>query len=595
MELNAEQKEALNLMLEGKNVFLTGEAGTGKSTVLREFQRLQGEKTVFLAPTGIAAVQLGGTTLHSFFLFPPGLLTPDSLEELSGKKRLTLIRSVRTLVIDEISMVRSDLFQAIDLRLRSVALGKDRLKPFGGKQIILCGDFFQLPPVLKTFTEEAYLQRELGGGYAFQIPLWDEAGFHCLSLKHPHRQGKDPVFIQTLNAIRHGNLLEPAIPLQGELLSPLDTLNRLCLAPPPDNAPPPIRLCTTNREAIAFNAAMKERLETPPVLFTAQVVGRFREADFPTEALLELKAGARVMLLCNKHLPNGEMEYVNGDLGTILDIQTGEDTPCIQVKLDKGPTVQVGLFQWTTYEYVLEREGQRKFLRQRPVGYFVQIPLKLAYAITIHKAQGLTLEQVELHLGNGCFAHGQLYTALSRCTTLQGLHLDRPIRKDDLILDSDVVHFYEQLETTPAPRENVTLSIPPEHEAAMRAFLAQLMAHPPTTAPAPPQQTPRETPKETPRETPQQTPRETPREAEAADLPKAETIRKHPSLDLLVSLYLKHQRGETIFSEADASILLPLAQKYLAKGFLLRQDFLLLQKHIHKYHRFLRLSSRRRR
>ena len=203
MELNAEQKEALNLMLEGKNVFLTGEAGTGKSTVLREFQRLQGEKTVFLAPTGIAAVQLGGTTLHSFFLFPPGLLTPDSLEELSGKKRLTLIRSVRTLVIDEISMVRSDLFQAIDLRLRSVALGKDRLKPFGGKQIILCGDFFQLPPVLKTFTEEAYLQRELGGGYAFQIPLWDEAGFHCLSLKHPHRQGKDPVFIQTLNAIRH--------------------------------------------------------------------------------------------------------------------------------------------------------------------------------------------------------------------------------------------------------------------------------------------------------------------------------------------------------------------------------------------------------
>ena len=154
-----------------------------------------------------------------------------------------------------------------------------------------------------------------------------------------------------------------------------------------------------------------------------------------------------------------------------------------------------------------------------------------------------------------------------------------------------MVHFYEQLETTPAPRENVTLSIPPEHEAAMRAFLAQLMAHPPTTAPAPPQQTPRETPKETPRETTQ----ETPQEAEAADLPKAETIRKHPSLDLLVSLYLKHQRGETIFSEADASILLPLAQKYLAKGFLLRQDFLLLQKHIHKYHRFLRLSSRRRR
>ena len=253
MELTQEQNLALERMLAGENIFLTGEAGTGKSTVLREFRRLREEDTVFLAPTGIAAVQLKGTTLHSFFSFPPVLLTPDSLEEMSNRRKVSLIRAARTLVVDEISMVRSDLFWAMDRRLRSLAMGLDRGKPFGGKQIILCGDFFQLPPVVKNFTEEAYILRELGGGYAFQTPLWNEARFQCVFLRQSLRQQKDPLFLQTLNLIRHGKHEEAVIPLEGKMVTPLEALNQTCLDRPLDpQAPPPIRLCTTNREAAAY-------------------------------------------------------------------------------------------------------------------------------------------------------------------------------------------------------------------------------------------------------------------------------------------------------------------------------------------------------
>ncbi|MGN0867594.1 MAG: ATP-dependent RecD-like DNA helicase [Oligosphaeraceae bacterium] len=584
VNLTQEQNLALERMLAGGNVFLTGEAGTGKSTVLREFRRRKGEESVFLAPTGIAAVQLEGTTLHSFFSLPPVLLTPESMEEMGNPKKIALIRAAKTLVVDEISMVRSDLFLAMDLRLRSLALGRDQGKPFGGKQIILCGDFFQLPPVVKNFTEKTYILQELGGGYAFQTPLWNEANFQCVFLRQSLRQGKDPLFLQTLNLLRHGRHDEAAIPLAGKMVTPLEALNQSCLDRPmaPD-APPPIRLCTTNREAATINATMEERLDSPPVFFSAKITGRFQEGDFPTDALLELKVGARVMILCNKHLATGEMEYVNGDLGVVRELREGEDASVL-VKLDKGPTVLVGRNQWTNYEYVLEREGKRKFLRQRPVGSFIQIPLKLAYAITIHKSQGLTLEQVELRLGAGCFAHGQLYTALSRCTSFQGLHLNRPVRKEDLILDAEVVEFYETLENPPAPSPEVTLSIPREHEAAVRAFLASLQAgKPPSDAvPAPPPKAP-----------------PPPEEEEAPEIagdkppsPQRE-IRKHPTLDLLMNLYLRYQKGEALFSPDDEAVLLELARKYLANGFLSWQDFLLLNRHVHKYRR--RPNSRRRR
>lgn len=472
--LDNEQQAALDAMLAGRNIFLTGEAGTGKSTILREFQERCEGACVFLAPTGVAAINVQGTTLHSFFLFKPGLLTPDNLGGFNSHRRKSLIREIRTIVIDEVSMVRSDLFFAVDYRLRQLAAGRDQHRPFGGKQLILVGDFFQLPPVIKTELEAKYLRSNYGGQYAFQTKLWEDANFQCICLKNVHRQENDQLFLEVLKAIRHGHLTEREIVWNGERLSAVEALNRNCL----ENTSlkvPPVRLCTTNREAIAINAAMNAKLEGSPTFFSASVAGKFNEADFPTESTLELKVGARVMVLCNKHRPDGSFEYVNGDTGIIEEIPSG-DTPQVVVKLDKGTTVTLGLNKWSNYDYTLEPDEMtgRRTIRQREVGAFVQIPLKLAYAITIHKAQGLTLDCVELHLGGGCFAHGQLYTALSRCRTLRNLRVERPIMADDLILDQAVVDFYDELEEPRATEEEVQLSVPAQYEEAMRAFLAKL-------------------------------------------------------------------------------------------------------------------------
>ena len=206
IKLSNEQQEALDLMLSGKNVFLTGEAGTGKSTILRKFREQCQRECVFLAPTGIAAINVSGSTLHSFFMLKPGLLTDDSLEDISNKSKKALIRKTQVIVIDEISMVRSDIFNAIDIRLRSLADFRHKDKPFGGKQLILVGDFFQLPPVVKSGLEEDYLFNELGGIYAFQTPLWKRAKFKYVFLKTVHRQQNDDLFLSILNHLRHGDL-----------------------------------------------------------------------------------------------------------------------------------------------------------------------------------------------------------------------------------------------------------------------------------------------------------------------------------------------------------------------------------------------------
>ncbi|MBO7130922.1 MAG: AAA family ATPase, partial [Fibrobacterales bacterium] len=212
MRLSDEQREALDAMIAGRNVFLTGEAGTGKSTVLREFREQCDRPCVVLAPTGVAAINAGGATIHSFFQFKPGLLSDDAVEEISSPKKRAVVRAAQIVVIDEISMVRSDLFAAVDARLRELAVGAKARRPFGGKQIILVGDFFQLPPVVKTETEAEWLERTFGGVYAFRTALWKRAGFRCVFLKTVHRQMGDARFLAVLNAIRHGDLEGRAVP-----------------------------------------------------------------------------------------------------------------------------------------------------------------------------------------------------------------------------------------------------------------------------------------------------------------------------------------------------------------------------------------------
>ncbi len=588
IKLAPEQKRALDLMLSGKNVFLTGKAGTGKSTAVDEFRKACKNGCVFLAPTGIAAINIKGSTIHSFFQLKPGLLTPDSIEPIGSRKRIDMIRSVRTIVIDEISMVRSDLFVAIDMRLQEIT-GCN--KPFGGKQIILVGDFLQLPPVVKEKTEADYLDRELGGHYAFQTALWQQADLQCVCLQTIHRQGNDALFMKILNHLRYGELEIRDIQLEGlkKALNVIEALTRLCVeATPLDH--PPIFLCTTNRTADSLNQLYQSKLKGAVHLFRAVVRGKFPEGDYPTLETLALKVGARVMTLTNKRTPDGEIEYVNGEIGVVEDMDDGENA-VVRVRLDRGPTVSVERTKWSKYEYDFELDANtgRPIVRQREVGTFVQIPLKLAYASTIHKSQGLTLDSVEVKLGNGCFASGQMYTALSRCRSIKNLRIDRPICLADAVIDEAVIDFYREIESGHQPkgeRKTKAMSMDKYEEEMIRAYFSQQhgektafkrhaidqedtdLAKSGTTSRSP--------------------------EVESEQVPKGQKITTSPDIDHLLIVY-RNQNDDEIhakrtkrlngkgFNKMDAPVLTELAEKYLNEGYLAESELETVHRLIAKY------------
>ena len=410
------------------NIFVTGRAGTGKSTLLQYFRHRTQKKIAVLAPTGVAAINVKGQTIHSFFMFRPDI-TPDTVDEIYViKKKRDLYKKLETLVIDEISMVRADLLDCIDMFLR--LHGPKPMLPFGGVQMVFFGDLYQLPPVVRRDEGEIF-RTVYKTPYFFGAKAFAEFEYKLLELKEIYRQ-KDERFIQILNAISH------------DKLSPEDLkiLNARChsrIGNDPDDFY--ISLTTTNDLAEKININRLSQLQGDIYRNSGTVSGEFEKKNLPTQEMLELKAGAQVMMLTN----DPEKRWVNGTIGKIVKIQEDPDgKDLIMVKLADGTSVDVNSFTWEIFQFYYDEEIES--LSSRVVGYFSQFPLKLAWAVTIHKSQGKTFEKVVLDLGRGTFAHGQLYVALSRCTTLDGIILKQPIERRHVLLDGSVREFFSRFE-----------------------------------------------------------------------------------------------------------------------------------------------------
>lgn len=395
------------------NLFLTGRAGTGKTTMLRTFLEAAGDKAIVLAPTGVAAMNAGGQTIHSFFKLPPRLVEPSDVKRLRSTR---LIKAVETIIIDEISMVRADMLDAID---RSLKLNRNSKRPFGGARMILAGDLHQLPPVVQG-DEAPILQERYGGSYFFNAPAFHQAEFALLALKHVFRQA-DPRFLTLLGSLRKGRLTQSDQSTLESLVSERSAV---------DASETHVVLTPNNANAFRINQARLDALTTPSKVFSARVDGQFEERAYPTEADLELKEGARVMMIKND--PEGR--WVNGTLATVEGF--GANSVIVAIN---GRAYEIEPAAWEKYKYDIEPDTKK--VKREVVGTFKQMPLRLAYAVTIHKAQGLTLDKVYIDFDSGMFAHGQAYVAFSRARALDGLEISRALRPRDLYIDRNAFSF----------------------------------------------------------------------------------------------------------------------------------------------------------
>ncbi len=418
--LTDEFKDALSL-LESKPaikplIFVTGRAGTGKTTLLKYFAQHTAQNVVVLATTGLAAINVHGQTVHSFFRLKPGnLLDVSTLRRLPRKT----VESFDTLIIDEASMLRADLLDAMDHILQ---ISTHNQEPFGGKQLILFGDLFQLPPIEESEQSGLfnYFNARYQSPYFFEANVLKELPLEVFELKRIFRQSADREYARILNLIREGKISQPELDSQ---------LNKHVSAETPDVVENSILLATTNHSAMWRNRSQLAKLPGTEYVYPATADETFTKTP-PADKELHLKKGAKIMMLVN------DDNWVNGDIGTVHNL--GPDF--IQVEL-KGAIYDVKPHVWEEIVYEFNPLSQK--LQPKVKGFFKQYPLKLAWAITIHKSQGLTFDNIYLDMGRGAFATGQTYVALSRCRTLNGVHLKRPILTSDVQCDGRVQQFFE--------------------------------------------------------------------------------------------------------------------------------------------------------
>ncbi len=403
-------------------IFVTGKAGTGKTTLIRYIRAQFQSSAVVVAPTGVAALHVNGATIHSFFRFPPKVVTDDDIKLVRDRK---LYRKMSLLIIDEISMVRAEVIDAVDKFLR---INRESNEPFGGVQLLLVGDLFQLPPVLGRNEIGALKMMGYESPYFFSAKIFKKCSLISKELTKIFRQS-DETFITILNRIRGADLLDDVLPLLNRRSLSLEQAGNSI-----------ITLACTNGVADAINDRELRKLSTPIRTFMGEVSGKFtvEDAKLPSPINLSLKVGAQVMFTKNDE----KRRWVNGTLGRVVGLSDAAIR--VEVGDDNQKDIhEVQQVKWESFQYKYD-ETQDK-ITSVSTGTYRQYPLMLAWAVTIHKSQGKTLEKVRVDLGKGAFDYGQVYVALSRCRSLEDIHLVRPVRRQDVKCDPVIKRFYSAL------------------------------------------------------------------------------------------------------------------------------------------------------
>ncbi|WP_022881963.1 ATP-dependent DNA helicase [Gryllotalpicola ginsengisoli] len=429
--LSREQQAVFDLIEHGRDhVFVTGRAGTGKSTLLNHLAWNTEKQLVICAPTGVAALNVGGQTIHSLFRLPIGVIADHPIDQSDELKKL--LNTIDTLVVDEVSMVNADLMDAID---RSLRQARKRQTPFGGVQVVLFGDPYQLAPVPGSTEERAYFADTYRSMWFFDARVWREAELKIVELVEVHRQHESE-FKYMLNAVRHGMVTKQIA----------DRLNSVGARPAPSDGV--ITLASRNDAVTRINQSRLVRLPGRMQTAKAEISGDFGGRNYPAEETLDLKVGAQVMFLRNDTQGQGEMRWVNGSIGTVTRIASN-----VHVEVE-GTVHEVEPVTWERHKY--SYDPATKKLSKDVVAEFTQFPLRLAWAVTIHKSQGKTYDQAIVDLGARAFSPGQTYVALSRITALDGLYLSRPLRPSDIMVDRDVERFMADAGRAPRVAQTAT-------------------------------------------------------------------------------------------------------------------------------------------